>query len=171
MANLPETRPARSKPRTFRGVALRGLTFLLPPILTVVILVWVVSTIDSYVLEPVTVAARKALAWSISDVREGKPGSAAAGTIKLIDGRSYTRLASGEYVPSEIADWWRKNRADERLPASGQEVYQGYVEARFLRPQIVIPVFLCLFVLFLYVLGKFLASEIGGLFDWGILRL
>src|SRR5262249_31752515 len=55
--------------------------------------------------------------------------------------------------------------------ASGQEVYQGYVEARFLRPQIVIPVFLCLFVLFLYVLGKFLASEIGGLFDWGILRL
>jgi uncharacterized membrane protein len=45
------------------------------------------------------------------------------------------------------------------------------VEARFLQPEFVIPVFVCLFVLVLYVLGKFLAGEIGRLFDWGILHL
>jgi uncharacterized membrane protein len=170
MANLTETRPTRSKSRTFRGVALRGLTFLLPPILTVVVFLWVVSTVDSYVLEPVTVAAREAIVWAISDVRERPEGTKDEASA-VIDGRSYTRLASGQYIPSELADWWRRNLRSERMPATGEDVYREYVQVRYLQPQVVIPVFLCVFVLFLYVLGKFLAAEIGGLFDWGILRL
>jgi len=170
MADFPATRPARTKPRTFRGVVLRGLTFLLPPILTVVVLLWVISTVNSYVLEPVTAAAREALVWAISDVHEQPAGAKGEGTT-VIDGRSYTRLSSGQYIPSAVADWWRNNLRNERMPATGEEVYREYVQARYLQPQVVIPVFVCLFILLLYVLGKFLAAEIGGLFDWGILHL
>src|SRR6478736_1583775 len=170
MANLHETRPARSRPRTFRGVALRGLTFLLPPILTVVVILWVVSTGDSYVLEPGTIAAREASVWALSDVRE-RPADAKDEVTIVLDGRNYTRLVSGQYIPSELADWWRRNLRNERMPTTGQGVYREYVQVRYLQPQLVIPVFLCVFILLLYVLGKFLAAEISGLFDWGILHL
>jgi uncharacterized membrane protein len=78
---------------------------------------------------------------------------------------------SGEYVPTTVVDWLRTNRPDEGVPGTGNEVYRLYVEERFLQPQIVIPVFLCVFVLLLYLLGKFLTAGIGGWFDWGILRL
>src|SRR5262245_5065579 len=170
MANLPETRSARSTPRTFRRVAVRWLSFFLPPILPSVVLLWVVSTFDRYVLEPVTIAAREAIVWTVSDVRE-RPEGAKDEFTTVIDGRSYTRLASGQYIPSELADWWRRNLRNHRMPATGQEVYREYVQARYLQPHVVIPVFLCVFILLLYVLGKFLAAEIGGLFDWGILHL
>ena len=144
---------------------LRGLTLLLPPILTIVILVWIVSTIEAYFLKPVTLAAREVVVATIADVRETAPDAAQA------NGQQYERLASGQYVPSDVVNWVRSNVSASRPPETGLGVYREYVESRFLQPQVVVPVFLCLFVLFLYVLGKFLASEIGRLFDWGILHL
>jgi uncharacterized membrane protein len=164
-------RRVRPKQRTFRGVVLRGLTLVLPPVLTVVVLVWVVSTIEFYVLEPVTLATREVIVWSIEDVRVDPPGAALNQALVPIDGRNYARLASGEYVPAEVVDWLRQHLPGERVPATGRAVYRRYVEARHLQPQVVVPVFLCVFLLLLYVLGKFLAGKISGLFDWGILHL
>jgi uncharacterized membrane protein len=152
-------------------VVLRGLTLLLPPILTIVILVWVFSTVEVYVLKPVTDAAREVLVATMADVRE-PPAEAAANQNSIsLDGRSYTRLASGQFVPGEVVTWLRTNLPGEQLPPTGDAVYRLYVESRFLRPQVVLPVFLCVFVLLLYVLGKFLAGEFSRLFDWGILHL
>jgi uncharacterized membrane protein len=172
MSNDSKTlRRVRSKPRKFRGVLFRGLSLLLPPILTIVILVWVVNTVETYVLEPVKLSTREVLVWAMADVREAPPGANANQTTLLLDGRAYTRLSSGQYVPANVVDWLRQHLPDEALPAMGEEVYRQYVEARHLQPQIVVPVFLCVFVLLLYVLGKFLTAKIGGWFDWGILRL
>ncbi|HTQ40788.1 MAG TPA: DUF502 domain-containing protein [Pirellulales bacterium] len=167
----PVARRLRPRPRTFRGVLLRGLSLLLPPILTIVILLWVANTVQTYVLEPVKLAAREVLVWATADVREEPPGTVPNQTTLLFDGQTYTRLASGQYVPSRVVDWLHQNLPDEPLPATGEAVYRRYVEARQLQPQVVVPVFLCVFVLLLYVLGKFLTKQIGGLFDWGILRL
>jgi uncharacterized membrane protein len=161
----------RSKPRRFRGVLLRGLSLLLPPILTVVILVWVINTVETYVLEPVQFSAREVLVWAMADVREAPEDAGPNQATLMENGRAYSRLASGEYVPTTVVDWLRTNRPDEGVPGTGNEVYRLYVEERFLQPQIVIPVFLCVFVLLLYLLGKFLTAGIGGWFDWGILRL
>ncbi len=154
-------RRVRSKTRTFRRGVLRGLTFLLPPILTIVILVWVINTVDAYVLQPLTVAVRDAVVWGISDVRAQPPRANAD--------RQYSRLENGEYIPSEVIDWLRANAPP--VPATSGEAYRNYVEARYLQPRVVVPVFLCVFVLLLYVLGKFMAGKISGMFDWGILRL
>ena len=147
--------------RTFRRGVLRGLTFLLPPILTIVILVWVINTVDAYVLQPLTVAVRDAVVWGISDVRAEPPRANAD--------RQYSRLESGEYIPSEVIDWLRQNAPP--VPATSGEAYRRYVDGRYLQPRVVVPVFLCVFVLLLYVLGKFMAGKISGMFDWGILRL
>jgi uncharacterized membrane protein len=170
-SNLAARRRVRTKPRKFRGVLLRGLSLLLPPILTVVILVWVINTVETYVLEPVELSVREVLVWTMADIHEAPADAAPNQTTLMQDGRPYSRLASGQYVPSSVVDWLRENRQDESLPATGEEVYRRYVEQRYLRLQIVIPVFLCVFILLLYVLGKFLTAKIGGWFDWGILRL
>lgn len=170
-SNTAARRRVRTKPRKFRRVLLRGLSLLLPPILTVVILVWVINTVETYVLEPVELSAREVLVWTMADVHEAPADTAPNQTTLMQDGRPYSRLASGQYVPSGVVDWFRENRQDESLPATGEEVYRRYVEQRYLQPQIVIPVFLCVFILLLYVLGKFLTAKIGGWFDWGILRL
>jgi uncharacterized membrane protein len=167
--SIPRRRGPR--PRKFRGVLLHGLSLLLPPILTIVVLLWVANTVQTYVLQPVKLAAREVLVWSIADVREQPSGTAPNQTALVVDGQTYARISSGQYVPSTVVDWLHHNLPDESLPSTGEGVYRQYVEARFLQPQIVVPVFLCLFVLLLYVLGKFLAAQIGGLFDWGILHL
>ena len=44
--------PRRSRP--LRGALIRGFGVLLPPLLTIVILVWIWQTVKSYVLQPVT---------------------------------------------------------------------------------------------------------------------
>ena len=49
--------------RPFRTAVLRGLGVVAPPLLTLVILLWVIRTVDYYVLEPVTLQTRIVLAW------------------------------------------------------------------------------------------------------------
>ncbi|MCC7084793.1 MAG: DUF502 domain-containing protein [Pirellulales bacterium] len=171
MADPHAPRHILRKPRKFRGAVLRGLTLLLPPILTIVILLWAATTIDAYLLAPIQAAARETLAWTIGDVRSLPRGEDPTKITITIDGHPYVRLASGQYVPRDVVAWLREYVPSLPLPANGAEVYRRYVESRFLKPQYVVPAFLGLFVLVLYFLGKFLAGEIGRLFDWGILRL
>src|SRR3982750_4481956 len=91
------------KKSKLRGVMLRGLTLLLPPILTIVILVWIVSTIEAHFLKPVTLAAREIIVTPIADVRETQPDAQQVGA------GNYERLASGEYVPSDVVNWLKAN--------------------------------------------------------------
>src|ERR1700685_4154312 len=85
--------PAR--PRPFRRAVLRGMALVLPPVLTIVVLLWVANTVQMYVLRPVTVGAREVLIWWVWDVPEFSVGRQ-----EVQDrGQTYERLDSGEYVP------------------------------------------------------------------------
>jgi uncharacterized membrane protein len=150
--------PARS--RSFRGAVFRGLALILPPILTIVIFLWVFGTVQLYVLKPVTDAAREALVWWAWDVRE-QPGDREAKPTLLFDGRAYVRLESGQYIPAAIADDLRAGLAGRSLP-NARSAFEDYVNLRYLRPVVVVPVFLLLFVLVLYVLGRLFAAGVGG---------
>ncbi len=99
-----------SKPaNSFRSAVWRGLGVVLPPLLTIVILFWVGTTVKQYGYDPVMNLARR-------------------------------------YVPIE-----------------------------YLQPYIVVPIFLLVLVLLLYLLGKLLAISMGrffwGLFEKGVDRL
>ena len=50
------------------------------------------------------------------------------------------------------------------MPATADAVVRAYVELTFLPRHIVVPVFLCGFLLCLYLLGKFLAAGVGRFF-------
>ncbi len=172
MLNDDQSLPApRQSPRPFRIAVLRGLAVLMPPLLTVLIIVWTINTTKSYLLEPVTGWARDSFVWFMADVREP---SSSNGNTAIYDGRNYIRLEDKSYIPKDVYDKVWKNPG-QPLPITGDDYYRRYVDLTLLRPYIAIPVFLLLFVLLLYLLGKFMAAGIGafaaGTFDRAVLHL
>lgn len=154
----------------FRAAVFRGLAVVLPPLLTIVIFLWVGGTIERYVLEPVTLGTRNAVAWAISDIRQkGDFPEDPPGDLARLDGLAYKQLPDRSYVPWSVYDYVESAELgnDVPLPRTGQAFYEHYVELRYLRPQVVVPFFLALFVLLLYLLGKFIAAGIGRIF-WNL---
>jgi uncharacterized membrane protein len=154
--NLDQPVAPLSRQRPFRRTVLQGLGVVLPPLLTVVIFIWAWNTIRLYVLDPLTVAARDSLVWYVSDVRTDLPGDPA-----MIDGREFIRLPDDRFVPADVVDVVRAGSDKALVPATARQVYQRYVELQYLQPHTVVPVFLCAFILLMYLLGKFLAIGIG----------
>src|SRR5580693_10265594 len=91
--------PRRSRP--FRNALLRGLGVLLPPLLTIVILVWIWQTVKAYLLEPVTTETRDLIAWRLADIRDDLPGALPTeqNDVFQADGKLYRLLDDGHYVP------------------------------------------------------------------------
>lgn len=158
----PAAAPPPPRSRSFRRAVLRGLALILPPILTIVIFLWIFGTVQVYVLKPVTDAAREALVWWVWDVRE-PPARAEAKPTMEFDGRSYVRLESGQYIPTDIAETLRADFPAK--PPNARAAFEDYVDLRYLRPVIVVPVFILAFVLVLYVLGRLFAAGLGGFIE------
>ncbi len=162
-SSLPSSIPAR--PRPFRRAVLRGIALVLPPVLTIVTLLWVASTVQVYVLRPVTVGAREVLIWWLSDVRFDSDEVAPGKPTLEINGRMYERLESGQYVPKQVV-------ADQAvLPPNARAAYEQYVTTHYLQPTIVVPVFLVVFVAVLYVLGKLFTARMAAVFETIVARL
>ena len=167
---------AASAPHPFRGAVLRGLGVVLPPLLTIVIFLWIGGTVEQYVLDPVTRGTERALAWWIADIREDQdlPPDERGKMNPWIDGELFQRLPRGSYVPKNVYDEVIQNIGENNDPKTGQYVFRCYVRIKWLRPYLVIPLF-CVFVLLLYLLGKFMAAGIGRffwrLFEGGVHRV
>ncbi len=60
------------KVHPFRLAVIRGLGVLSPPLLTVVILLWVINTTRIYLLEPVSIGVREGIVWCLrGEIRDG----------------------------------------------------------------------------------------------------
>jgi len=157
-----ETAPGGKKPASpFRTAVLYGLSTLLPPLVTVVILLWAWSTINNYLLQPVSATTRNLLAWMIKDIRTSTdiptPGAARV----KIDDQDYCRVEDDTYIPLGVWEYVRTRQRAEPLPQTGLGYYHRYVELRYLRPWVVLPTFLLGFILFLYLLGKLITARLG----------
>ncbi len=150
--------------RPFRAAMLRGLGVLLPPLLTIVIFLLVGQTVKQYVLDPVTNWVREGLVYTLADIRyDIGPVDPVAKTV-TVDGLVYRQVEGDAFIPLVVYDTVRRTVGTRTAPRSAEEYYRSYVETTYLRPYIVVPVFLLLFVLVLYLLGKFLAAGIGRAF-------
>ncbi len=150
----------------FRRAVLGGLAVLLPPLLTIVIFLWVANTVNSYLLEPMVNSTRQVLnrhfrgeirpAGSVpeNEIRDGRDATAL---------RPFHRLPDAQVVPSEYYDFFVEH-VGRPLPQTAESLISAYVEHRFLSPYVVIPTFSCVFLLVLYLLGKFLAAGVGRIF-------
>ncbi len=150
----------------------QGLAVLLPPLLTLVIFVWVFHLIEAYVFEPVRLAARESIVWVIADIRHEDqvwpdlaqvPSEERLRRNPLIQGVRYQLLPNGDYVPLSVYQRVLAERVPRRELSTGEDVYRYFVDATYLQPWKVAVVFICVLVLVLYLLGKFFAARMGRL--------
>ena len=149
----------------FQRSVLRGLGFLAPPLLTVVILAWICSLVQDYVLQPIEVASKHSISWMINDtIVEPPPGveiDASKSVREFADsGRVYVEIASGEWIPKNVYDSVNSNPGTE-IPKTGQSYFLRYSELTFLRRYFVLPLFFLTFISLLYFLGRFFAFGVG----------
>jgi len=153
-----DPKPPKSHP--FRRAVIRGFGVVLPPLLTVVIFLWIGSTINHYVLRPAKWIARETLVWVNNDTVTVVPGGVAPPDMKRLPSKDES--APQQYVPQQVFDIAAENLGNQTMPYDGDEVYRIYIGAKYLKPTVVIPVFTCLFILVMYLLGKTMAAGIGG---------
>ncbi|MFG0260950.1 MAG: hypothetical protein ACF788_00960, partial [Novipirellula sp. JB048] len=80
----PTLKPSRMG--GFRRAILRGLGVVLPPLLTIAVLIWAWSTIESYVLNPIESSIRSAVVKGVSHRKtftKVPPGATATGERRL----------------------------------------------------------------------------------------
>ncbi len=146
----------------FRSAVARGLGVLLPPLLTVVILLWIINTTREYLLVPVEVGVREAIVWSLSgEIRDGLPISDPSRRVAVANGVPYQELADGRFVPLAVYESVQSRADVDTIPQTARGVYQRYVDITYLRPQYAIPCFAAIFILLVYLLGKMMAAGIG----------
>jgi uncharacterized membrane protein len=158
---IAQPMPAASHP--FRRAVLRGLAVLCPPLLTVLLLVWAVNTTKSYFLEPVMTWAREGIIWYVGDIRHDLPLESPNARTGKLDGRAYHALDKDVFIPEYVYELVQQ-RPGQPPPVTGEDFYRRYVDLTYLRPYIAIPFFLSLFVLLLYLVGKFMAAGLGTIF-------
>lgn len=159
MPDVPKKRDKSSKGtqlRPFQRAVLRGLGVVLPPLLTILLFLWAGSLILDYVLKPVDSFA----CWGIAratcwwEIRTEQPAA------DEID--AYHGLSTGRWIPKDVYVTVQKNPGDENL-RTAYDYYHRYVRVTWLKPATAIPLFLSLFLIILYVLGKVFAAGIGRL--------
>jgi uncharacterized membrane protein len=172
--------PKRMGP--FRRAVLRGLGVLLPPLLTIVIFLWIGHTIGEYLLDPLENAMQSIAVEHFADIRTPDEPEAQAktadsvvvdgqqrpvsskGTITLGNQEVFHRTEDGNFVPLYVYKTVSDGVGREPMPPTATDVYRWYVEHRWLQRRFIVPIFICIFLLALYLLGKFLAAGVGRFF-------
>ncbi len=176
----------RGKPMgPFRRAVLRGLGILLPPLLTIVIFLWIGHTIGHYLLDPLEHGTRSVMV-QMADIRtpddltvpQGKTVSIGGTSYDVspigkvdIGGKEYKRTADGRFIPAYIHHYVQQNIGKDPMPADAKGIYTWYIDHYWLPQRYVVPLFLCMFLLVLYLLGKFMAAGLGRFFVTRIERL
>jgi uncharacterized membrane protein len=167
---------ARQRGRAaFRAAVVRGLAAFLPPLLTVLILIWVINTTRFFIFEPLTYAAQQGLIWLMADIKYDLPSAKPTDQKVDVNGYVYRRLHNGTYIPEHVYYRVQQSLGADNMPSNGEEIYRYYIDLTVLQPYYAIPLFLTLFILLLYLLGKFMTIDLGSYFtnllERGIRRL
>jgi uncharacterized membrane protein len=169
----------------FRRAVLRGLGTLLPPLLTIVILLWVGNSVARYFLEPLERSIRWVMVDHLADIRtpseiitrpdgqdiavidghQHKLTSRRATVTVVIGDEVFQRTPSdGKFIPLGVYETVRQRTGGGSMPTDAKAIYTTYVNDKWLQPLFVMPIFACVFLLVLYLVGKFLAAGFGRFF-------
>ena len=174
----------------FRRAVLRGLGVVLPPLLTIVVLIWAWNTIESYVLRPMESVIRHGVVWYMESndgtFAEAPEGSFSEEGAKRADGFTYdgyqyildpvtAQRFLPEYVVNEVDENIDYFGPEATRPASANAYWHRYVQIVWMPRAIVVPIFLIVFLTILYFFGRLFTFGMGRwfvrAFDAGILRI
>lgn len=155
----------------FRRAVLHGLGVVLPPLLTVAIFLWAGNTVVTYLLEPVEQVAQTVMIWSAEmsgnirpardvDESEKQDVDQAPGLVR-IDDELFQLTSDDYYIPYAVYTKVKGSAGKQASPTGAYDIYERYFKLTYLRRQVLIPVFLGIFILVLYLIGKFLAAGVG----------
>lgn len=184
MTDEPKRRKA-SRSANFRGFVLRGLGVVLPPLLTIVVLIWAWNTIESYVLRPMESVVRTGLvlyAEHTEGIIEGIPPEATVQEDGSYLYESYLYKpdpTEKRYIPAYVKTTVDDNAdyfAADAIPlVSANAYWHRYIEVHWMPRRVVVPVFLIVFLTVLYFLGRLFTLGLGRWFfrgfDSAILRI
>ncbi|MCO8122704.1 DUF502 domain-containing protein [Stieleria sp. TO1_6] len=163
----------------------RGLGIVLPPLLTILVLIWAWKTIESYVLRPTEWIVRSGLVW-YAEWDEGTLKKIPPGVTTqpdgsfFYDGFEYVAGPTGRrYLPKAVvttvdqhADYFTE---DAPALVSANAYWHRYIQYVWMPRQIVVPVFLVVFLTLLYFMGRMFTFGLGRWFfrgfDAAILRI
>jgi len=170
--DTPESIVSHKRANPYRRAMFRGLGVVLPPLLTLVLLIWAWNAIESYVLRPMETGVRHALVFWISEVQRQVPDGAVL--VDPVDpakgftfnGERYVLdVTRSKFLPEYVVNYVDANL--DRLgpyqtqPSTANAYWHRYVELRFLPRSFIVPLFLLVFVAALYFLGRLFAHGIG----------
>ncbi len=179
MSDTPTPAPEKDGPekqRPFRRALLRGLAIILPPLLTILIFIWAWTVIVAYVLVPIENIAISAIMLNVKDIHREVPADVNnlmtdtdGNAIRFKYGDRWfepmNEYPSGKvrWVPDYVKASVEQSPA-ELLPTTANGYFRRYIQTTYLQRWKTIPVFLIVFVLVLYLVGKLLAAGIGRFF-------
>ena len=173
-----------SRTANFRSFVLRGLGIVLPPLLTIVVLIWAWNTIENYVLRPVESIVRTGLVFyceTSGGTIELRPDSKLQSDGSYIhDAYRYVPDPTGKrYLPAYVINKVDENadyfNADAPPLVTANAYWHRYVQVEWMPRRVVVPVFLIVFLTILYFLGRLFTFGLGRWFfrgfDAAILRI
>ena len=172
---------AKKKLHPARRAVLRGLGVVLPPLLTIVVFLWAWSVIESKILVHMETSAAWCLTLALEDSYDEPPPGAEAKqvdgeTVYFLNNKTYAQVESGGLVLNTIVERVRKNpiKGMEK-PETPWQYNNQYVRIVFMPRYFVVPLFLAVFIVVLYLVGSFIAAGVGriiwNLFEGLIARL
>ncbi len=167
--------PPKKHPSSLRRAIWRGTSIIAPPLVTLLLLIWIASAVEQYVLLPLESAGRWGLVFFTADTHLTSPPAA-----ELIDetneGRGFTyegltyipAKLGGKFLPEYVVGW-----VDARLdllpremrnPLSADDYYEAYFRLRYMSRWLTIPLLLLVLLSVLFFVGRFLAAGVGRFF-------
>lgn len=151
--------PSTSRYHPFRSAVLRGLAILMPPLLTLVLFIWALSVIERYVLVPVEAVSKEVIVFCTVKSLDEPPEDLVGGMLEdeeLVSFNSDNR----QFKKSTRNDWFGRYIKGEWVGFHSSD----FVQREYLKRRNVLPLFLSVFLLILYFLGKFVAAGVGRFF-------
>ncbi len=145
----------------------------MPPLLTIVLFLWAWNIIDSYVLAPVEAIVRHVIVWTTADIRDDREIQKEIKSRPFETEQPVTEWETNDgillskinktWIPKDVVEVVESNPGTQQ-PETAQAYYHRYVQLVFLPRHLVIPAFLIVFFLILYLLGRVFTVGIGRLF-------
>ncbi len=176
----PQVKRLSSTP--LRRAIWRGSSIIAPPLVTLLLLIWIASAVEQYVLFPLETAGRVALVWAAADIKSEPPPAAELNNkVDESQGFTYAGLAyvraplGGKFLPEHVVGWVNAHLdllpREMQNPLSATDYYQAYVRLRYMSRWLTIPLLLLILLSVLYFVGRFLAAGVGRFFVTGFERI
>lgn len=170
-ATTPPIKPTQSG-SSLRRAIWRGSSIIAPPLVTLLLLIWIASAIEQYVLNPLENTARAALVWVTADIHDVPPAGAtllfedAPNRGFVFEGATYVQPPIGrrflpDYIIGRVDANLDQLPRDMQNPLSATNYYEAYVKLRYMPRWFTIPLLLLALLSVLFFVGRFLAAGMG----------